>query len=149
MTKGTIEIADIDRLRELAEKHLYVKTDAKSHIKGIPDDLREGSYRWRVYLYSNMYRPGEDTISVADKAMFIRVSRDFQGHHLNPWSREKAFAIDLNKYQACRQYILSRVYVTSSFHELRVCLYLLASFRKGTYIYDEYILKMCPGISKY
>jgi hypothetical protein len=92
---------------------------------------------------------GEDVISLSDKTMFIRVSRDFQIHHMNPWSREKAFALNLDKYQECRQYILGRVYATTSFYELRVCLYMLAEFKKGMFIYDEYILRNCPGISKF
>lgn len=149
MIRGNVAATDIDRLRELASDHLYVRTDAKSYIKDIPPELVEGSYRWRVYVYSNLYRPGADTICLQDKALFIRISKGFQIQHMNPWSRGKVYPINLNRYWECRRYVLDRVYTTVSFYELRACLYLLANFRRGECIYDDYIRGLCPGISKY
>jgi hypothetical protein len=50
MILSTVASIDNDRLRKLAEKHLYIKTDAKSHIKDIPAELQGGTYRGGCYL---------------------------------------------------------------------------------------------------
>jgi len=146
--ENAVQIDNI-RLKELAASHLFVNTDAKSHIKEIPTELVEGSYRWRVYIYSNLFRKNNDLISVSDKVMFIRVSKKFLIQHMNCWSRQKVNMLDLDKYQEMRQRVLLQIYTTDSFYVLRVCLYLLAAFKARFFCYDEYMLELCPWLRSY
>lgn len=137
------------RLKELSETSLFVRSDARSHIKDMPKELVEGSYRWRVYIYSNLFRDGGDKISPEDKDLFVRVSQGFLIQHMNPWSRVHASEFDLERIKELRTFVLEKIAATESFYELRVCLYVWAAARKGDYICDEYMLEMCPGLAEY
>jgi hypothetical protein len=149
MTQESVAQTDVNRLKELASKHLFVKTDTKSHIKDIPAELIEGCYRWKVYIYSNLFELKKDEISISDKIMFIRLSKKFLIQHMNPWSRSKLYVFNLSKYFKLRNQILQKIYSTNSFHELRICLYLLASFKNGLFCYDDYMLELCPWLNDY
>ena len=46
------------RLKKIASKHLNCNLD-DNEPNYIPSDLKEGTYRWFLYIFSNLYKKGD------------------------------------------------------------------------------------------
>ena len=138
----------IDHLNSLAKDHLCCRLDDKDPDY-IPADLQEGTYRWFLYMYSNMYKKSEDKISNKDKMAFLYVYRKLRDEHVICWARETLIGLDHSKKDDILKCILSNILNTDSFNELRVNLYLYRNIKNDLMIADPYILSLSKNLEKF
>lgn len=138
----------VDRLKVLSAEHLNCALD-DNEPGYIPADLKIGSYRWYLYMYSNMYKIGDDKISHEDKLMFIEVARKFKSEHLISWTRDRLIDLEGGILPEMQRYLLLKMRETESFFELKVILYVLRCFSENFYVVDPFILKILPGLKEF
>lgn len=136
------------RLKELASEHLYCNLD-DNEPGYIPPDLKEGTYRWTLYIYSNLYKIGDDVFDSKDRQMFISIASKFKEYHLISWTRDTLVELDRNKKGHIYNYLNERENCTRSFFELKVCIYVLRILSKKWFVVDPFILKMSPRLKEY
>lgn len=138
----------VNRLMELSVNHLNCTLD-DNEPGFVPIDLKVGSYRWFLYMFSNMYKIGEDTISSEDKDMFLDIAGKFKIEHLISWTRDTLIEVDNNKLNVMHKHILFTIRDTVSFFELKVCVYLLRNYFENWLFLDPFILKIIPDFKEY
>lgn len=140
----------IPRLKELSEHHLNCALD-DNEPNFIPADLieAEGSYRWFLYIYSNLYKPGDDTISVGDRNMFVTLFTMFKTEHLINWTRDKLIPFDKQFIQQIKMKVIENINRTESFFELRVNLYTLRCLSEGWYYTDSHVLGISNNLKEF
>ena len=132
-------------LRDMAQKFLRSKLDILPE-GGIPEDLKEGSYRWALYVYSNL---DLKDISSSDRALFLEITKNFRSEHLISWTRESLQELDPDKLDDLRTKVLGKLQITQDFNELRILIYLDRVLKNEFYCVDEYILQYCPWLETY
>lgn len=137
-----------ERLKELARDHLHCNLD-DNEPGYIPPDLKEKTYRWVLYIYSNLYKLGEDTIDLADREMFMGIAAFLRKEHLISWTRDTLIELDKEKVPQLKEYLLQRIHNTTSFYELKVCLHVLREVAENGYVIDQYIIDRSPGIKEF
>lgn len=137
-----------ERLKELAKDHLHCNLD-DNEPRYIPLDLKERTYRWALYIYSNLYKIGEDTFDPADRGMFIVLATSFRKEHLISWTRGTLIELDKEKFPQLIDYITTRMYSTTSYYELKVCIYVLREIQDDWHVIDQYIIDQSPGIKEF
>lgn len=137
-----------NRLKELAKDHLHCNLD-DNDPKYIPQDLIEKTYRWILYIYSNLYKVGEDTFDPADREMLIVIAAFLRKEHLISWTRDTLIELDKEKFPQLTDYLTSRIYTTTSFFELKVCLYVLRELQDDWHVIDQYIIDRSHGIKEF
>jgi hypothetical protein len=113
---------------------------------GIPDDLLEGTYRWRLYVYTCIEK---EDLSSDEKQALIQVSEKFRDEHLISWTRDKLLALKEKDIAVSRELLNNTLQATSSADVLRVCIYVLRMINKKFYIVDPIILRTIPGLMGY
>ena len=76
-----IKQEDIDRLINLSKTYLRCNLDDNSP-DFIPEDLKPGTYRWLLYMYSNMFGP-DDKINRSVKLIFIGIFKKLKNEHIS------------------------------------------------------------------
>lgn len=142
MIKGSTE-----RLMELSKTMLRCSLD-DNPPDHIPSDLNPGSYRWFLYMYSNMYSP-EDKIIRADKPIFISIFNILYDHHTISWTRDTLIALDRNKLPDLTKQVLRNIKNTDNFYELKVNLYLYRCLKVGWAYADPFILEHSPSLRNF
>lgn len=136
------------RLKDLASKHLHCNLD-DNDPRYIPPDLKEKTYRWTLYIYSNLYKIGDDSFDSADRKMFIELGGFFKKEHLICWTRDRLIELEKNKASQISDYLLDRIKNTTSFYELKVCLYALRELHDDWYVIDQFIIDRSPGFVRF
>lgn len=136
-----------ERFKELASKHLHCSLDDHSPDY-IPQDLKEGTYRWVLYIYSNLYTVGEE-FDPHDRNMFISVSAKFKREHLISWTRDKLIELYRGKEKMIYEYLGRRIKETTNFFELKTCIYLFRVLSKEWFVTDSFTLERSPGLKEY
>ena len=142
---GMIDHPYVKRLQELAAKHLNCSLD-DNEPGHIPSDLVPGTYRWYLYMYSNMFKIGDDMITAEDREMFIEISKKFISEHLISWTRDTLLAIKGDAALELQRYLWAELQETRSFFELKVSLYLVRCISENFLVVDSYILNLLPRI---
>jgi hypothetical protein len=136
------------RLKELALEHLNCSLD-DNEPGYIPDDLKENTYRWNLYLYSNLYKIGADTFDNKDRQMFMDIAQTFRKEHLISWTRDRLIELDRSKVLPVLEYVKSRIENTISFFELKVCIYMFRDIYSSWFVVDPFIIEMSPGLKDF
>lgn len=139
------------RLKKLASKHLHCTLD-DNEPGYIPPDIKEGTYRWTLYIYSNLYTEDNDEINSKDREMFIHIASTFQELHLISWTRDTLVELDGSKVGDILNYLVKRIDSTTSFFELKTALYAHESVSNSSdrgCVVDPFIIKKHPGLEKY
>lgn len=137
-----------ERLKYLASNHLHCRLD-DNVSSYIPPDLKERTYRWSLYIFSNLYEVGEDTFDPVDRKMFIELGAFFKKEHLINWTREKLIELDKKKFPQISDYLQDRIHTTTSFYELKVCLYVLRELHDDWHVIDQFIIDRSPGFKEF
>jgi hypothetical protein len=133
-----------DILIQLARTSLTCRLDTP--IEGLPDDLIEGSYRWRLYVYSNVEK---SDLSPEEKSALISVSEKLRDEHLICWTRHKLFALRENDISVVRDLLNQILNSTRDAAILRICIYALRMLNKKFYIVDPIMVEAIPDLLKY
>lgn len=136
------------RLKKLASKHLHCNLD-DNESGYIPPDLKEGTYRWTLYIFSNLYKKGEDKFDPKDRQMFISIFDTFLESHSISWTRDTFIELDKAKYEQIFEYLKNRIDNTISFFELKACLYASRNLLYRWFVVDPFILEMSPGLKEF
>jgi len=138
----------VDRLTVLSVDHLNCSLD--DNAPGyIPQDLVPGTYRWFLYMYSNMYKEGDSTLVAEDRAMFIEIAGKFRSEHLISWTRDRLIELDESKIALIYKFIHDALRSTNSFYTLKVCVHMLKCLDDGWYFTDSFVLKNLPELKGY
>lgn len=138
----------IDRLIELSANHLNCSLD--DNVPGyIPPDLFPGTYRWCLYMYSNMYKADEDTLLAEDKTMFLNLSSKFKSEHLISWTRDRLIELDTHKIYQIHQFLLDSILDTYSFFTFKVSIYMLRCIQDKWDYTDTFVIKNLPKIREF
>lgn len=138
----------INRLKDLSVTHLNCRLDDHKN-NYIPLELKEGSYRWFLYLYTNLFKEGDDIITSEDKKMFIQISTLFRTEHLISWVRNKIYQIREEKLAEINYHIEEILEKTYQLYIIRICLYLKRIFSERWFFIDDYILGKIPTLKHY
>lgn len=136
----------ITRLSELARLHLHSNLDTAPE-GGIPADLKPGTYRWVLYIYSNLYKEGDDTFHKQDQPLYVQVFNMLRDEHTICWARDKLIAVDPGKMADLRKFVFVEILTTKSFFALRVLLHLSRMARES--FLDEYMIRHVPDLKEY
>lgn len=139
------------RLKKLASKHLHCNLD-DNDTGYIPPDLKEGTYRWTLYIYSNLYTEDNDEINSKDREMFIHIASTFQELHLISWTRDTLIELNGNQRGDILNYLEKRIHGTKSFFELKTAIYAYESVVNSSNkwcVVDPFIIRKHPGLEKY
>jgi hypothetical protein len=137
-----------ERLKYLASKHLNCALD-DNEPGHIPADLKDRTYRWALYIYSNLYKVGDDTFFEKDRQMFLDMAAIFKKEHMINWTRDKLIELDKEKILHLINYLNDRINSTTSFFELKACLYVLRELNDNWFVVDPFILKVSPELGEY
>lgn len=137
-----------ERLKYLASNHLNCALD-DNEPRYIPDDLKERTYRWTLYIYSNIYKIGDDTFDPNDRQMFLDMTEMFKKEHLISWTRDRLIELNKERVQDITDYLQDRIKNTVSFFELKVCLYCYREIEDKWFISDPFMIEMSPGLKEY
>lgn len=143
-----IDTSYIERIKRIAERHLNCILDTKKP-DFVPEDLNEGTYRWYLYFYSNMYKEGNDYINTADKIMFIDIFKRLRDEHTISWTRDTLLQLDKKRLKSLQKCILLNIRKTKSFYELKANLYLYRMINKGRFIADPFIIRVSESIKEF
>ena len=138
----------IPRLKELSAEYLNCSLD-DNPPEYIPEDLIEGSYRWFLYLYSNMFKENGDHISCSDKQMFVVLSTKFKTDHLINWTRDKLIALKKENILQIKSVCITVMNDTFSFFKLKVSIYMLKCVSEGWLYADPYIIGIMPELERF
>lgn len=138
----------IDRIKKIAAEHLNCTLDTKKP-DFIPLDLKEGTYRWYLYFYSNMYKEGDDFINKQDKIMFIDIFKKLRDEHTISWTRDTLIELDKSRIEALQKSILLNIQKTESFYELKANLYLYRMINRDWFIVDPFIIRVSENIKEF
>ena len=136
----------IARLSELARLHLHPNLDTPPD-GGVPADLKPGTYRWALYIYSNLYKDGDDTFSKSDQPLYVQIFDKLRDEHTICWTRDKLIAVDPNKRDNLRKFVFVEILTTKSFFALRVLLHL--SRMAGESFLDDYMIHHVPSLKEF
>jgi hypothetical protein len=138
----------IDRLKYLSSLYLNCRLD--DHLSNyIPPDLKEGSYRWFLYLYTNLFNENNDIISIEDKQIFIQISEKFRTEHLISWVRNTFYNVKKEKINDVITYINNLLENTNKLYIIRICIYIKRIFSENWFFLDDYILNKIPELKQY
>ena len=132
-------------LQELSKNSLVCRLDTPP-ANGIPDDLQVGSYRWCVYVYSNVEK---ENLTDEEHSALIQASEKIRDEHLICWTRERLFDYQERDAAVIREYLNGVLSVTRSAKILRFCIYMLRLMNTKMYLIDSEILKHLPKILHY
>lgn len=135
----------VKRLQELAVYNLNCSLD-DNEPGYIPPDLVPGTYRWYLYMYSNMFKVHDGQITIDDREMFIKISEKFISEHMISWTRDTLIAIKEDVALELKRYLGTVLRDTQSFSELKVALYVLRCIGDNFLVVDSYILNILPRI---
>lgn len=138
----------IERIKKISAEHLNCILDTKKS-DFVPLDLKEGTYRWYLYFYSNLYKENNDFINKNDKIMFIDIFKKLRDEHTISWTRNTLIELDKSRIEALQKSILLNIKRTESFHELKVNLYLYRMIDKGWFIADPFIIRVSESIKEF
>ena len=145
------DLTDYDKevLENLARHHIHCQLDTPPE-SGIPEDLKIHTYRWYAYLYSSLYKPGDDSITEDVKCVLCKLSDKLLGEHLICWSRDKLIALDPSKLLELRSVLCDGMRSEEvGFHKLRVFLYLFRMLDEDFAYVDYYMTKVLPELLEY
>jgi hypothetical protein len=138
----------IDRLLALSVDHLNCSLD--DNVPGhIPLDLVPGTYRWYLYMYSNMYKAGEYELLTEDKTMFLTLANKFRSEHLISWTRDRLLELDICKISQIHQFLLDTILYTYNFYTFKVSVYMLRCLNDKWYYTDSFVIKHLPEMRDY
>lgn len=134
MGKFVIDFERVDRAIE------------KTGIK-VPADLVPRNYRWRAYLYANIFRGG--TVTLEEKVMMIDLFKSLLGFHKIPWSRKELIPLDADCRVGIYRMLMDCVYHTESADVLRAVLWQVQALVDRTFYTDDHVLSLVPALDKY
>jgi hypothetical protein len=134
-------------LIELSKTKLHCSLDDNTPDY-IPPDLICGTYRWFLYLFSNMYSP-EDVISKSEKLLFISIFKRLRDEHTISWTRDTLIALNKSKSAELKKVILKNIRYTENFYTLKVNLYLYRSIQTEMFYADPFVFKHSENLKKF
>ena len=138
----------IDRLKELASEHLHCNLD-DNEPGYIPPDLKEGTYRWYLYMYSNMYKKDDHCMTREDREILFNIAYKFKEEHLISWTRDHLIEIDRSKLKDLNTFLLHKINNTDSFFELKTCIYTIRSLKDKCLTTDPFVLEILPEMKEF
>lgn len=136
------------RLKELSAKYLHCNLD-DNEPGYIPPDLKERTYRWSLYIYSNLYKIGDDNFFERDRDLFIEMAQTFRKEHMISWTRDYLIELNKEKILQLHNYLNDRINNTNSFFELKVCLYLFRELNDNWFVIDQFMIDRSPGLKEF
>lgn len=133
--------------------------DEVKRLKGYIEDwgmkfrdepLKEGSYRWRLYLYSNLFeRNPNELLKLEDKETLLKISTKFKTEHLPNWVRDRIYDLKENAIDEYKDYLNGLLIKDISYTQLKIVVYGLRLISDGELIIDSYMLTEIPELKKY
>lgn len=129
----------------------YINNLIKETNQYIPNDLTEGTYRWKVFIYSNLFDKLNRNLTSYELTSILSLVEDIKSHHIINWVRNKLYEIHPNAINSYIKYISMKVLDKDmSFKVFKVLLYLnRMAIDEKEYIIDDYMLEVIPDIKKY
>jgi hypothetical protein len=138
----------LNRLLALSVDHLNCSLD--DNVPGyIPPDLVPGTYRWYLYMYSNMYKDDEYELLAEDKTMFLTLANKFKSEHLISWTRDRLIELDICKVSQTHQFLLDSILDTYNFYTFKVSIYMLRCLQDKWYYTDTFVIKYLPKMREF
>jgi len=137
---------ELSHLEEVAEGVDDFWIQAEEDIRG---ETSRGSYRYLLYLYSNLFEKVERGLTLAEKTSLIKMYKKFKYEHSLNWVRTKLIELDIDKILNLEAYLYNCIGKTDNFVEFKIALYLLNQIRNRQYYADDYILDKMPNIKRY
>ena len=134
----------MDIIKKLAEKHIHLRLDNPK--EKLPTDMHIGWYRWKAYVYANLFEEDNDTISEEEKKALLELGASLKSYHLVCWTRNRLIPLDIEKIEDLKKHIDERVRDTKSFFELRVLIYLRSLIQEEFYYIDKKMIKNMPSL---
>lgn len=114
------------------------------------EPLVEGSYRWRLYLYSNLFeRNPEENLRSEDKETLIKIAKKFKTEHLPNWVRDAVYDLKEESIEEYKSHLNDLLIKDISFMQLKIALYGLRLLDDGYYLIDSYMIEKIPSLRKY
>jgi len=113
----------------------------------IPNDLIEGSYRWCVYIYNNLFNK-INIILDKDIETLDNLSIKIKSHHLINWVRDKLYEIHPDALGAYLKELNDTKINTFVLYKIKKYL-LKKALKEQEYIIDNYIIDNYPNLKKY
>ncbi|MBD3261400.1 MAG: hypothetical protein GF334_06895 [Candidatus Altiarchaeales archaeon] len=135
-------------MRDEYVQHLKQRVDAAKDFT-IPAGIREGGYRWCLYVYSNLWRTEPSELELLDKAALLAVYKNLQEFHTLFWQRSKLLSLDDDKLMAYKQFLIRMIMVTRDWHHFLISLHLIRNFRERRFYVGDYEVENLPGLKEY
>jgi len=110
----------------------------------VPDDLRDGSYRWRAHAYANLFKGG--TVGLEDKAMLCDLAASLLPFHRICWSRRALVPLEPDRFREIRDALQNDLLRTSRADVAKACIYQLDCLDNAMYYTDDHVLALVPGL---
>lgn len=127
----------------------YINNLIKETNQYIPSDLIEKSYRWKVFIYSNLFDKLDRILTVYEKTLILSLIEDLKSHHIINWVRSKLYEIHPEAISEYSYYINNEIVKDTSFKVFKVLIYLNRKLDEKEYIIDDYILSIIPSLNRY
>jgi hypothetical protein len=132
------------------EKNRFKKYIEDWGLKFRDEPLIEGSYRWRLYLYSNLFeRNPNELLKTEDKEALLRMAIKFKTEHLPNWVRDHIYDLKEELIEEYKGYLNDLLIKDISYTQLKIAIYGLRLISDGDLIVDSYMLKEMPELKKY
>jgi len=116
----------------------------RDNVTDIPDDLSEGSYRWRAYLYARLFNEG--CVTLEDKVVLADLAMSLMPFHRISWSRAALVPINQDMFQQAKAILMRDMNATTRADVAKACLYQIDCLDNGMMYTDDVVLALVPGL---
>lgn len=114
------------------------------------EKLKVGSYRWRLYLYSNLFEKDPDSVLVPEnRDTLLKWSEKFKTEHLPNWVRSSIYDLKEESIDEYKSYLNDLLIRSTTFTKLKIAVYGLRLLKDGDKLIDNYMIEKLPELKKY
>ena len=114
----------------------------------IPIDLMPGSYRWRAYLYANLFK--DRKIDSHGKIALNQLSEGMPTWVIMPWTRKHMVPLDKSQEMEMLQMLTQMtVFSTDSGDVFRAGAWQMRALEDGLFYTDDHVLSLIPQLEEY
>lgn len=125
----------------------YIKQAIVTYSIKFREEIPEGSYRWCLFVYSNVLElvPIDNYIKELAKKIINKLKPE---HKLN-WVRHNITELRKDKIPELEENIDRFIDESTNFTDFKILLFLKYCLESKYYLVDDYMLDKCSIISKY
>jgi hypothetical protein len=118
----------------------------------VPNDLREGSYPWKSYVYANIGLTSLDRgdsfdATIEEKAILVGLFGILQDVHRVPWVRQRLVQLDKNLILRAYSILRAVAFRPCSANVFRAVLWQRYILMNGNAFTDDYVLSLVPELT--